>query len=98
MPRILPNTVTRGGTLEMKKIQVLGTGCPKCRQLAENAEIAATKLGIEFELEKITDITDIVNCGLMTTPGLIIDGEIKSAGKLPAPEEIMKMLAEEPAQ
>jgi small redox-active disulfide protein 2 len=76
----------------MRQIRILGTGCPKCRQLAENAEIAAKRLGIEFELAKITDITEIAESGIMMTPGLIIDGEIKSTGRLPAADEIMEML------
>ena len=55
------------------KIQVLGTGCPKCQQLAENAEAAAKELGVEHEIEKVTDINDILAFGIMMTPGLAID-------------------------
>jgi small redox-active disulfide protein 2 len=70
----------------------LGTGCPKCKKLAEHAEQAAKEAGVEYELEKITDINDIMNFGVMMTPGLVIDGEVKAVGKVPSVEEIIKML------
>ncbi|NQT53663.1 TM0996/MTH895 family glutaredoxin-like protein [bacterium] len=76
----------------MMKIQVLGTGCPKCKQLAANAEAAAKSLGIEYELEKVTQLNDIMAFGVMMTPALAVDGEVKLAGKVPLPEEIMPML------
>ena len=76
----------------MMKIQVLGTGCPKCKQLAANAEAAAQSLGIEYELEKVTQINDIMAFGVMMTPALAVDGEVKVVGKVPLPEEIMSML------
>ena len=72
----------------MKKIQILGTGCPKCQQLAKNAEQAATQLGLEYEITKITDINQIMSYGVMFTPGLVVDGEVKSSGKLLKVEEI----------
>jgi small redox-active disulfide protein 2 len=75
------------------KIQILGTGCPKCRKLAENAETAAKALGIECTLEKVTDINEIMKFGVMMTPALAIDGHVKVVGKVPSPEEIKKMLA-----
>lgn len=74
------------------KIQILGTGCPKCKQLSENAEKAAKELGIQYELEKITDINKIMEFGVMMTPALAIDGQIKSVGKLLLPDEIKKLL------
>jgi len=77
----------------MKKIQVLGTGCPKCKKLAENAEVAAKELGIEYQLEKITQVNDIMKMGVMMTPALAIDGVVKVAGKVASPDEIKKMLA-----
>lgn len=77
----------------MKKIQILGTGCPKCKKLAENAEIAAKELGIEYELEKVTQINDIMKMGVMITPALAIDGEVKIAGKVSSPEDIKAMLS-----
>jgi small redox-active disulfide protein 2 len=77
----------------MKKIQILGTGCPKCKKLAENAEAAAKELGIEYEIEKVTQINDIMKMGVMITPALAIDGEVKVAGKVASPEDIKKMLS-----
>ena len=76
----------------MKKLQILGTGCPRCKKLAELTEQAAQELGIEYEIEKVTDINDIMNFGIMMTPGLAVDGEVKLAGKIPNVEDIKKML------
>ncbi len=75
----------------MKKIEILGTGCPKCKKLTENIETAAKELGIEYEIVKITDINEIIKYGVMMTPALAIDGEIKSAGKLLSIEELKKL-------
>ena len=75
------------------KIQILGTGCPKCRRLAENAEAAARELGIEYELQKVTDINEIMSFGVMMTPALAVDGKVKAVGKVLSPEEIKKLLA-----
>ena len=79
--------------VEMKKLQILGTGCPKCKQLAENAEAAAKALGLQYELDKVTDINDIMTFGVMMTPALAVDGEVKVAGKVPGVEEIKAMLS-----
>ena len=76
----------------MKKLQILGTGCPKCKKLAENTEAAAKDLGIEYEIEKVTDINEIMNFGVMMTPALAVDGQVKVVGKVLSPEEIKKML------
>ena len=76
----------------MKKIQILGAGCPKCKKLMENAETAAKELGIEYEIEKLTDVNDIVKFGVMMTPCLVIDGEVKVAGKVPSVEDIKEIL------
>ncbi|MBN1779579.1 TM0996/MTH895 family glutaredoxin-like protein [bacterium] len=76
----------------MKKILVLGTGCPKCQKLAEMTEKAARELGIDYELVKVTDINEITNWGIMMTPGLVVDGVVKAAGKIPGPDEIKTML------
>ena len=76
----------------MKKIQILGTGCPKCQKLTENAETAARELGIDFEVEKVTDIKDIMEFDVMMTPALAVDGEVKVAGKVPSPDEIKKLI------
>lgn len=77
----------------MKKLQILGTGCPKCKQLAELTEQAARELGIEFEMEKVTDIQEIMKFGIMMTPALAVDGEVKVAGKVPSVEDLKKMIA-----
>ena len=77
----------------MKKLQILGTGCPKCKKLAENTEAAAKALGIECDIMKVTDINEIMKFGVMMTPALAIDGQVKVVGKVPSPEEITKMLA-----
>jgi small redox-active disulfide protein 2 len=76
----------------MKKIEILGTGCPKCKQLAANAERAATELGIEYTLEKITDLHDIMKFGVMMTPGIAVNGEVKASGKVVAAEQIKPWL------
>ncbi len=76
----------------MKKLQILGTGCAKCHALAANTEAAAKTLGIEYELVKVTDITQIMNFGVMMTPALAVDGVVKSAGKLLSPDEIKKLI------
>jgi small redox-active disulfide protein 2 len=75
------------------KIQILGTGCPKCKKLAEHAEAAAKALQLDFELEKITDISQIIAFGVMTTPALVVDGEVKLLGMVPSVEELKKMLS-----
>ena len=75
------------------KLQTLGTGCPKCKKLTENAETAAKELGIEYELEKVTDINEIMKFGVMMTPALAVDGEVKVAGKVVGVEEIKKLLS-----
>ena len=77
----------------MVKLQILGTGCPKCRKLAENAEAAAREAGIEYELEKVTDINEIMTFGVMLTPALAVDGVVKVVGKVPDPEAIKALLA-----
>ena len=77
----------------MKKLQVLGTGCPKCKKLAENAEAAAKALGLEYELVKVTDINEIMKFGVMMTPALAIDGQVKVVGKVPDADAIKKWLS-----
>jgi small redox-active disulfide protein 2 len=76
----------------MKKIQILGTGCPKCKKLAENTEEAAKQLDLEFEVEKVTDINEMMKFGVMVTPALVVDGEVKAVGKVPSSEQIKQML------
>ena len=77
----------------MKKLQILGTGCPKCHKLAENTEAAAKALGIEYELVKVTSIDEIMKFGVMMTPALAVDGQVKLVGKVPSVEEAKKLIA-----
>ncbi|MCP4656762.1 MAG: thioredoxin family protein [bacterium] len=77
----------------MKKIEILGPGCPRCEQLAASAKLAADQLGIEVELSKVTDIGAFPSYGLMMTPGLVLDGELKVQGKVPSVDEIKGMLS-----
>jgi len=77
----------------MKQIQILGPGCPKCKKLAENTQAAAKELQIECEIEKVADINDIMGFGVMMTPALVIDGQVKTVGKVPSTDEIKQMLA-----
>jgi small redox-active disulfide protein 2 len=77
----------------MKKIQILGTVCPKCKKLADSAEEAVKDLAGEFEIEKVTEINEIMKFGVMMTPALAIDGQVKAVGKLLSPDEIKSMLS-----
>ena len=77
----------------MKKLQILGAGCPKCKKLAANAEAAAKAAGIEYELEKVTDINEIMKAGVMMTPALVVDGDVKSAGKALSADDIKKFIS-----
>ena len=76
----------------MKKIQILGPGCPKCRKLAENVKVSVEQLELDFEIEKVTDINEIMKFGVMMTPALVVDGEVKAVGKVPSLDEIKQML------
>jgi small redox-active disulfide protein 2 len=76
----------------MVKIQVLGTGCPKCRNMAETAENAAVQLGLDYEIEKVTDLNEIMDFGVMMTPALAVNGVVKIAGKVPSPEDMRALL------
>ena len=76
----------------MKLIQVLGTGCAKCEKLKDNVEKAVTQSGVAASVEKITDINVITGFGVMMTPALAIDGEVKLVGKIASPEDIAKLL------
>jgi len=77
----------------MKKIQILGTGCPKCKALTQNAEAAAKEMGIECQIEKVTDINEIMKFGVMITPALAVDGQVKCVGKVASPDDIKAMLS-----
>jgi small redox-active disulfide protein 2 len=76
----------------MKKIQVLGPGCPKCVELAKRAEQAAKALGGDYEVEKVTELSKIMAFGIFTTPALVLDGEVKVVGQLPSVDEIKKII------
>jgi len=81
----------------MKKLQILGPGCPKCKKLAEVTEAAAKDLGIEYEIEKVMDINEIMKFGVMMTPALAVDGQVKVVGKVPSPDDIKKILVQSQA-
>ena len=74
------------------KIQILGTGCPKCKKLGELVDQAAKELGIAYELEKVTEVAKIVDFGVMSTPALAIDGKLVLAGHIPSYEKIKELL------
>ena len=77
----------------MRQIKVLGPGCRRCEQLAAATKEAADQLGIDYELEKVKDVAKLADYGVMMTPGLVVDGEVKSQGKVLSLEEIKAMLA-----
>jgi len=76
----------------VKKLQILGSGCPKCRMLTDHAEQAAKALGLEYTIEKVTNIDDIIAFGIMATPALVVDGEVKVSGRVPTAEAIKALL------
>ena len=76
----------------MKMVQVLGPGCSKCAKLKENVETAVQQAGIKATVEKVTDINQMMSFGVMVTPALVIDGEVKSSGKVLSPEDIKQLL------
>ena len=73
-------------------IAILGTGCPKCNKLAAETRKAVDELGIECEIRKVTEVADIMKYGVMLTPALVVDGEVKTVGKVPSVEEIKGMI------
>ncbi|MCB1662366.1 MAG: TM0996/MTH895 family glutaredoxin-like protein [Pseudomonadales bacterium] len=75
------------------KFQIYGSGCSKCKALTDNAKAAAQALGISYDIEKITDMNDIIDAGVMRTPALAIDGEVVVEGKISSVDEIQKLLA-----
>jgi len=78
----------------MKKIQVLGSGCKNCETTAKLIQIAADEAGVKIELEKVTDIAQIMRHGIMSTPGVIVDGKVVHAGGLPGPDQVRKWVSE----
>lgn len=75
------------------KIEVLGPGCPRCTALAASAQAAVIKMGVDAEVTKVTDINEITARGVMMTPALVVDGEVKASGRVLTPEEIQEMLS-----
>ena len=78
--------------IEFMKLQILGTGCAKCNALAQATEKAAQTLGLQYELEKVTDLKQIMSFGVMTTPALVVNNAVKVAGKVPSLDELKTML------
>ncbi len=79
--------------MTMRTLQILGPGCSRCANLAAATEQAAKTLGLEYQIEKVTDLNQIKTFGVMMTPALVVDGTVKVAGRVPAVEELKKMLA-----
>jgi small redox-active disulfide protein 2 len=77
----------------MTHIEVLGPGCQRCNVLFEHAEQAAQELGLEFEIKKVTDISAIIGYGVMSTPALVVNGELKLAGRVPSAEQLKAFLS-----
>jgi small redox-active disulfide protein 2 len=77
----------------MKLLQILGSGCAKCHKLTEQTEAAAKAMGLEYHLEKVTEMDQIMAFGVMMTPALVVDGQVKTVGKIPSMDEIKKLLA-----
>jgi small redox-active disulfide protein 2 len=77
----------------MKKLQILGPGCPKCEDLAKRTEEAAKSLGVDYELEKVKDLNQMMALGVFITPALVVDGEVKVVGKVPSVDELKNMIA-----
>lgn len=78
----------------MKSIQVLGSGCTKCAELARLAEAAAKEQGTAFTIEKVTEIQKIMAFGVMNTPGLVVDGKLKVSGRVPSLAELKELLSD----
>ena len=76
----------------MKKLQILGTGCATCEKLAKMTEAAATELALDFQLEKVTAIEDIMKFDILSTPALVVDGDVKVSGRLPSEAELKAIL------
>lgn len=83
--------------MEQKKVQlkILGPGCINCKKLAENAEAAAKEMEVTYEMEKVTDIRQMMSYGIRRTPGLVVNGKLVVEGRVPAPQELMSILAQQ---
>jgi small redox-active disulfide protein 2 len=80
----------------MKQVKILGSGCAKCNQLADAVKAVIAAEGIEAEVQKIEDIQEIVSYGVMTTPGLVVDGKVVCSGKVPSNGELLQLLTAAP--
>lgn len=78
----------------MRRILILGPGCAKCQKLAENTEQAARALGLDYEIFKVSDIQAIIGFGVMMTPALVVDDQVKVAGRVPSVDELKGMLGQ----
>lgn len=87
--------MTHEKATRMTKLQVLGPGCPSCDRLADLAQQAAVELAIEFQFEKVTDMTDILSFGVPTTPALVVDGEVRICGRVPTLNELKSMIGDD---
>jgi small redox-active disulfide protein 2 len=76
----------------VKEIKVLGPGCPKCEKLMAQTEQAVSDLGLDCRVEKVTDIQEITSYGVMMTPALVVDGEVKVMGKVPLMDDLKKLI------
>ena len=79
----------------MKLVQILGPGCPQCTEMAQLARAAVEELGIDATVEEITDIDQIIEFGVLMTPALAVDGEVRAVGKVPSAEELKEMISYE---
>ena len=77
----------------MKEVKVLGPGCPKCEELMKQTQAAVDELGLDCDVEKVTDIMEITTYGVMMTPALVVDGQVKASGKVPSLDDLKKMLS-----
>jgi small redox-active disulfide protein 2 len=77
----------------MRELKILGTGCARCQKLGEQTEAAAKALGLNYRVEKVTDLQQIMGYGVMATPALVVDGRVKVSGKVPSIDEIKELLA-----
>ncbi|MBN1192168.1 MAG: TM0996/MTH895 family glutaredoxin-like protein [Coriobacteriia bacterium] len=76
----------------MREIKILGTGCAKCKQLEKTVREAVDEMGLDASVEKVTELTDIMSYGIMSTPGLVVDGEVRLSGRLPKVSEVKSIL------
>lgn len=84
--------MTEKERLNMKKIEILGPGCPKCAHLADETRKAADEIGLECDIVKVSDIQMITGYGVMITPALVVDGQVKVSGRVPSRDEIKRLI------